>query len=232
MAVRAVIPSEDHPTDLCVVACVPDETAFKAIEEFSTDATRFSLAGAGDGVDDVHFVLDNANAAIMQLTRKLLDGTSDRSRIFLEIWPAFYLCQPVCLEGALEALKQSSIGQTSDFEETPGAVLTLLEILGRTRSSAPRIETPDCRLKSLVVPTVKYAITAENDLIITAHGQPCGDHDRASGQGVWPWYCTLIKMERVLEGKEVFLAAATLRPETMYGKTNAWVFARGPVRSL
>ncbi|PKI60342.1 hypothetical protein CRG98_019278 [Punica granatum] len=226
MAVRAVIPSEDHPTDLCVVACVPDETAFKqscqsatglvafgamAIEEFSTDATRFSLAGAGDGVDDVHFVLDNANAAIMQLTRKLLDGTSDRSRIFLEIWPAFYLCQPVCLEGALEALKQSSIGQTSDFEETPGAVLTLLEILGRTRSSAPRIETPDCRLKN---------------------GKPCGDHDRASGQGVWPWYCTLIKMERVLEGKEVFLAAATLRPETMYGKTNAWVFARGPVRSL
>jgi len=30
-----------------------------------------------------------------------------------------------------------------------------------------------------------------------------------------------------LEGKRVYLAAATLRPETMYGQTNAWVLPDG-----
>ncbi|XP_046391331.1 leucine--tRNA ligase, cytoplasmic [Ischnura elegans] len=62
--------------------------------------------------------------------------------------------------------------------------------------------------------------------------QPCMDHDRSSGEGVGPQEYTLIKM-RVLEpypeklrsfaGKSVFLVAATLRPETMYGQTNCWV---------
>lgn len=28
---------------------------------------------------------------------------------------------------------------------------------------------------------------------------------------------------RILSGKHVFLVAATLRPETMYGQTNCWV---------
>jgi leucyl-tRNA synthetase len=32
---------------------------------------------------------------------------------------------------------------------------------------------------------------------------------------------------KVLEGKKVFLAAATLRPETMYGQTNSWVLPDG-----
>jgi leucyl-tRNA synthetase len=67
-------------------------------------------------------------------------------------------------------------------------------------------------------------------------GQPCADHDRASGEGVQPQEYTLIKMEviapftgklRALSGKRVFLAAATLRPETMYGQTNAWVLPDG-----
>jgi len=58
------------------------------------------------------------------------------------------------------------------------------------------------------------------------------DHDRASGEGVNPQEYTLIKMQ-VLEplpavlagaaGKKVFLVAATLRPETMYGQTNCWL---------
>lgn len=62
-------------------------------------------------------------------------------------------------------------------------------------------------------------------------GQPCMDHDRSSGEGVGPQEYTLIKMK--LLGKkpqklsqvksEIFLVAATLRPETMYGQTNCWL---------
>ena len=66
-------------------------------------------------------------------------------------------------------------------------------------------------------------------------GQPCADHDRAEGEGVGPQDYTLIKMgvqkltEKMapLEGKEVFLAAAPLRPETMYGQTNCFVLPSG-----
>ena len=62
--------------------------------------------------------------------------------------------------------------------------------------------------------------------------QPCMDHDRSSGEGVGPQEYTLIKMKALapypkalapLNGKPVFLVAATLRPETMYGQTNCWV---------
>ncbi|KAI5341858.1 hypothetical protein L3X38_009733 [Prunus dulcis] len=69
-------------------------------------------------------------------------------------------------------------------------------------------------------------------------GQPCADHDRATGEGVQPQEYTIIKMEEVapfpaklgvLEGRKVFLAAATLRPETMRGQTNAWVLPEGKV---
>lgn len=68
-------------------------------------------------------------------------------------------------------------------------------------------------------------------------GQPCADHDRATGEGVGPQDYTLIKMKAlelrgglaVLEGRgsDVFLLAATLRPETMYGQTNAWALPTG-----
>ncbi|KQJ97799.1 hypothetical protein BRADI_3g33360v3 [Brachypodium distachyon] len=67
-------------------------------------------------------------------------------------------------------------------------------------------------------------------------GQPCADHDRATGESVQPQEYVLIKMEvvppfphklKVLEGKNVYLAAATLRPETMYGQTNCWVLPDG-----
>ncbi|GLH12065.1 Leucine--tRNA ligase, cytoplasmic [Gryllus bimaculatus] len=62
--------------------------------------------------------------------------------------------------------------------------------------------------------------------------QPCMDHDRSTGEGVGPQEYTLIKMKLLepfptalskLKGKNIFLVAATLRPETMYGQTNCWV---------
>ncbi|KAL5566368.1 hypothetical protein UlMin_029532 [Ulmus minor] len=88
------------------------------------------------------------------------------------------------------------------------------------------------KLKSMgkVVKDVRYTIYSPLD------GQPCADHDRATGEGVQPQEYTIIKMEvvaplppkmGVLEGRRVFLAAATLRPETMYGQTNAWVLPDG-----
>ncbi|KAJ9125914.1 hypothetical protein QFC24_002699 [Naganishia onofrii] len=66
--------------------------------------------------------------------------------------------------------------------------------------------------------------------------QPCMDHDRASGEGVGPQEYTAIKMKvlewasgvsddfkAALEGLDVYMVAATLRPETMYGQTNCFV---------
>jgi leucyl-tRNA synthetase len=66
--------------------------------------------------------------------------------------------------------------------------------------------------------------------------QPCMDHDRASGEGVGPQEYTAIKMKvvewsegvsedvkKAVEGKQVYMVAATLRPETMYGQTNCFV---------
>eukprot|EP00419_Tripos_fusus_P007549 CAMPEP_0172687916 /NCGR_PEP_ID=MMETSP1074-20121228/22044_1 /TAXON_ID=2916 /ORGANISM="Ceratium fusus, Strain PA161109" /LENGTH=1244 /DNA_ID=CAMNT_0013507459 /DNA_START=49 /DNA_END=3783 /DNA_ORIENTATION=- len=66
--------------------------------------------------------------------------------------------------------------------------------------------------------------------------QPCADHDRAEGEGVKPQEYTLIKLRvKVVPGEwreslgdgEVFLVAATLRPETMYGQTNCFVLLEG-----
>jgi leucyl-tRNA synthetase len=72
-------------------------------------------------------------------------------------------------------------------------------------------------------------------------GQVCADHDRASGEGVGPQEYTIIKLLVVpegipansplkhpsLAGKRLFLAPATLRPETMYGQTNCFVLPDG-----
>ncbi|KAJ9145837.1 hypothetical protein P3X46_028170 [Hevea brasiliensis] len=88
------------------------------------------------------------------------------------------------------------------------------------------------KLKSMgkIIKHVRYTIYSPLD------GQPCADHDRASGEGVQPQEYTLIKMEVLppfpaklepLGGKKIFLAAATLRPETMYGQTNAWLLPDG-----
>ncbi|XP_047345994.1 leucine--tRNA ligase, cytoplasmic isoform X1 [Vespa velutina] len=71
----------------------------------------------------------------------------------------------------------------------------------------------------------RYTIYSPRD------GQPCMDHDRSSGEGVGPQEYTLIKLKiqepypkslESLSGKPVYLVAATLRPETMYGQTNCW----------
>ncbi|KAM0952721.1 putative leucine--tRNA ligase [Dioscorea sansibarensis] len=88
------------------------------------------------------------------------------------------------------------------------------------------------KLKNMgkIIKDMRYTIYSPLD------GQPCADHDRASGEGVQPQDYVLIKMEvvapfpgklKILEGRKVYLAAATLRPETMYGQTNAWVLPDG-----
>lgn len=71
-------------------------------------------------------------------------------------------------------------------------------------------------------------------------GQVCADHDRASGETVIPQEYTLIKLKvmdcskcspiansAALAGRNIFLAPATLRPETMYGQTNCFVLPDG-----
>ncbi|XP_021368908.1 leucine--tRNA ligase, cytoplasmic-like isoform X2 [Mizuhopecten yessoensis] len=72
----------------------------------------------------------------------------------------------------------------------------------------------------------RYTIYSPKD------GQPCMDHDRSKGENVGPQEYTLIKLRvleplppklRGLEGRKVYLVAATLRPETMFGQTNVWI---------
>lgn len=71
----------------------------------------------------------------------------------------------------------------------------------------------------------RYAIFSELD------GQPCADHDRAKGEGVGHQEYTGIKIQLLefpeslkdFADKKVYLLAATLRPETMYGQTNCFV---------
>ena len=72
----------------------------------------------------------------------------------------------------------------------------------------------------------RYSVFSPKD------NQPCMDHDRKSGEGVGPQEYTGIKIKLLapfpsalssLSGKDVYLIAATLRPETMYGQTNCFV---------
>ncbi|WVQ82477.1 leucine-tRNA ligase [Cryptococcus sp. DSM 104549] len=76
----------------------------------------------------------------------------------------------------------------------------------------------------------RYTIYSPKD------GQPCMDHDRQSGEAVNPQEYTAVKMgvvewgpsvssevKQAAGGKKVWLVAATLRPETMYGQTNCFV---------
>lgn len=46
-------------------------TLRQAIEEFSSDATRFALADVGDGMDDENFVSETANSAALRLTKEI-----------------------------------------------------------------------------------------------------------------------------------------------------------------
>ncbi|ORC86083.1 putative leucyl-tRNA synthetase [Trypanosoma theileri] len=68
-------------------------------------------------------------------------------------------------------------------------------------------------------------------------GQPCADHDRASGEGAVPQEYTLVKLTvqkateqpvfvpfaKIIGDRPVILPGATLRPETVIGQTNCWV---------
>lgn len=53
---------------------------------------------------------------------------------------------------------------------------------------------------------------------------PIGDHDRLTGEGVHPVQFTLLKFPFA----NLFLVAATLRPETVFGQTNLWVDPDAP----
>lgn len=46
-------------------------TIHQAIKEFSADATRFSLANDGNGIDDANFAFATANVAILWLTKEI-----------------------------------------------------------------------------------------------------------------------------------------------------------------
>ncbi|KAF8920816.1 hypothetical protein CPB85DRAFT_1211532 [Mucidula mucida] len=76
----------------------------------------------------------------------------------------------------------------------------------------------------------RYTIYSPKD------GQPCMDHDRQDGEALGPQEYTGIRLEvvdwspaakAIIEGKvggrKVYMVAATLRPETMYGQTNCFV---------
>jgi len=62
-----------------------------------------------------------------------------------------------------------------------------------------------------------------------------GDHARTEGEGVRPQEFTILKFKTHLPksydtltgGKDVYLLAATLRPETVFGQTNLWVDPKG-----
>ena len=81
---------------------------------------------------------------------------------------------------------------------------------------------------------VRYTIYSPKD------GQPCMDHDRTEGEGVAPQEYTAIKLKvkewapeaakiirkKIPDSSNVYLVAATLRPETMYGQTCCFVGPR------
>ncbi|EFC50382.1 predicted protein [Naegleria gruberi] len=76
----------------------------------------------------------------------------------------------------------------------------------------------------------RYSIFSPKD------NQLCADHDRAVGEGAKPQEYTVVKLflqkpyPKVLEhlqDKRVYLGAATLRPETMFGQTNCWLLPDG-----
>lgn len=89
------------------------------------------------------------------------------------------------------------------------------------------------RLKALqkIMYGNRYTIYSPRD------GQPCMDHDRTEGEGIGPTEYTALKLKvkewapdvaKVLGDKipseaNVYFAAATLRPETMYGQTCCFV---------
>ena len=84
------------------------------------------------------------------------------------------------------------------------------------------------------------AFGKRNAIFSMSEDQPCADHDRSCGEGLGPQEYTLIKL-KLLDGekvpekikkilaekKDIYLVAATLRPETMYGQTNCYILPKG-----
>ena len=83
----------------------------------------------------------------------------------------------------------------------------------------------------------KLKFGKRNTIFSRSDDQPCADHDRSEGEGVVPQEYTLIKLKVVdnipeklkkyTDNYKVFMVAATLRPETMYGQTNCFVLPNG-----
>lgn len=87
------------------------------------------------------------------------------------------------------------------------------------------------RAKGLLDYGKRYCVYSPMD------GQPCADHDRASGEGALPQEYTIVKLvvqrpteqpafashAAVIGDRDVILPGATLRPETVVGQTNCWV---------
>ena len=84
------------------------------------------------------------------------------------------------------------------------------------------------------------AFGKRNAVFSMSEDQPCADHDRSCGEGLGPQEYTLIKLKLldgdkvpdsikklISENKNIFLVAATLRPETMYGQTNCYILPKG-----
>ena len=84
------------------------------------------------------------------------------------------------------------------------------------------------------------AFGKRNAIFSMSEDQPCADHDRSCGEGLGPQEYTLIKLKLLdgdkvpesikkllSENKNVYLVAATLRPETMYGQTNCYILPKG-----
>ena len=84
------------------------------------------------------------------------------------------------------------------------------------------------------------AFGKRNAIFSMSEDQPCADHDRSCGEGLGPQEYTLIKLKLLdgdkvpesikkllSENKNIYLVAATLRPETMYGQTNCYILPKG-----
>ncbi len=65
-----------------------------------------------------------------------------------------------------------------------------------------------------------YIIQGTYPVVWCPHDQsPTGDHDRQTGEGVVPEEYILVKFKM----EDLYLPAATFRPETIYGVTNIWI---------
>ena len=65
-----------------------------------------------------------------------------------------------------------------------------------------------------------YVIQGTHPVIWCPQDQsPTGDHDRLKGEGESPIEFTILKFKF----KDMYICAATLRPETVFGQTNMWI---------